>query len=89
MVMHVSVHELKNSLSKYLRLVKQGETIVVTSHHTPLAKLSPIPEVEGPGLQRLLTLEGIQWDGKKPQGGRLRPAIQGMTAAERVLEDRR
>lgn len=31
----------------------------------------------------------IQWNGKKPKGGKLLPTIKGKTAAEYVLEDRR
>ncbi|MGF1614636.1 MAG: type II toxin-antitoxin system Phd/YefM family antitoxin [Gammaproteobacteria bacterium] len=87
--MQVSVRELKNRLSHYLRLVQQGESIVVTAHHTPLARLLPIPSVEPEGLRRLLTLEEVHWNGKKPSGGQLRPAIAGQTVAARVLEDRR
>ena len=33
--MQVSVRELKNNLSKYLKLVRQGESVVVTSHRLP------------------------------------------------------
>lgn len=87
--MQVSVRDLKNRLSHYLRLLQQGESIVVTSHHTPLARLLPIPPVDEPGLRRLLTLEGIHWNGKKPRGGQLRPTISGKTVAAQVLEDRR
>jgi antitoxin (DNA-binding transcriptional repressor) of toxin-antitoxin stability system len=35
----VSVTELKNKLSKYLRLVKQGETIEVLEHSVPIARV--------------------------------------------------
>lgn len=88
--MEVSVRELKNRLSHYLRLIQKGESIVVTSHHTPLARLLPLPPpAEQEGLLRLLALDGIHWNGKKPRGGHLRPAIHGKTAAARVLEDRR
>ena len=59
--MEVSVRELKNRLSHYLRLIQQGQSIVVTSRHTPLAKLLPLPEVEQAGLRRLLSLEEVHW----------------------------
>jgi len=87
--MHVSVRELKNSLSRYLRMVKQGQTLEVTSHRLPVARLSPISEKKETGIRRLMTLEGITWNGEKPRGGRLRPSIIGKTLATRVLEDRR
>ncbi|TAK77927.1 MAG: type II toxin-antitoxin system prevent-host-death family antitoxin [Gammaproteobacteria bacterium] len=86
--MKVSVHELKNHLSKYLHLIKEGEPIIITSHHAPIAKLLPI-EVSNENLKELMAAPGIHWNGKKPRGGQLRPAIEGKTVAEYVLEDRR
>lgn len=41
--MRVTVTDLKNQLSRYLRLVKQGETIVVLEHSVPIARLQRIP----------------------------------------------
>ena len=35
----VTVTELKNKLSQYLRLVKRGETIEVLEHSVPIARL--------------------------------------------------
>ncbi len=86
--MQVSVRELKNNLSKYLKLVRRGEPVVVTSHRTPLARLLPIPEIEDGGLGRLLQLDWVHWNGKKPRGGTLCPEIRGKSIAESVLEDR-
>ena len=67
--MQVSVRELKNNLSKYLKLLRQGEPVVVTSQGTPVARLLPIPEIENGGLRRLLRFDWIHWNGKKPRGG--------------------
>ncbi len=86
--MQVSVRELKNNLSKYLKLVRQGEPVVVTSHRTPVARLLPIPEIEDGGLGRLLQLDRVHWNGNKPRGGTLCPEIRGKSIAESVLEDR-
>lgn len=38
--MDVSIRELKDKLSEYLRLVAQGEEIVVTNHGKPLARIT-------------------------------------------------
>jgi len=38
----VGVAELKNNLSRHLRAVEAGETIEVTDHDRPIAKLVPI-----------------------------------------------
>ncbi|MBC8041766.1 MAG: type II toxin-antitoxin system prevent-host-death family antitoxin [Opitutaceae bacterium] len=40
--MDVKTAELKNNLSKYLRRVKAGETVIVYDRDTPIATLSPI-----------------------------------------------
>ena len=86
--MQVSVRELKNNLSKYLHQVAKGETLIVTSHRHPLAKIIAISN-QSLKLQNYLQLEGIKWNGKKPQGGgAICPEIFGQTAAEYVLEDR-
>lgn len=86
--MQVSVRDLKNNLSKYLKLVRQGEPVVVTTHRTPVARLLPIPEIDSAGIRRLLQLDWIHWSGRKPRGGTLCPEIRGRTMAESVLEDR-
>lgn len=39
----VNVAKLKNDLSKYLRLVKNGHEIVITDHKKPVAKVIPLP----------------------------------------------
>ncbi len=38
----VGVAELKNNLSRHLRSVEAGETIEVTDHDRPIARLVPI-----------------------------------------------
>ncbi|MEX2150970.1 MAG: type II toxin-antitoxin system prevent-host-death family antitoxin [Steroidobacteraceae bacterium] len=87
--MRVSVRELKTHLSKYLRLVKtRGESVIVTSRDTAMARLSPVADAGAPKLQQLLQSGLIRWNGRKPKGGRGRPRITGRSAASRVLEDR-
>jgi prevent-host-death family protein len=41
---HVSVRELRQHLSRYLRRVEKGERLVVTERRRPVAMLSPLPE---------------------------------------------
>jgi prevent-host-death family protein len=43
----VSVTDLKNKLSQYLRLVKEGETIEVMERSVPIARLQGIPKAGG------------------------------------------
>jgi prevent-host-death family protein len=49
----VGVAELRQNLSKYLRLVEQGERLVVTDRNRPVAELGP-PADPGSPLDRLV-----------------------------------
>jgi len=49
----VGVAELRQNLSKYLRLVDQGERLVVTDRNRPVAELGP-PSSTGEALDRLI-----------------------------------
>jgi prevent-host-death family protein len=88
--MEVPVRELRDKLSKYLRLVGQGEPIVITSHHKPIAVLNPLPRLDEPGLQEMIASGTVKWNGKRVRIDPERPgaAIRGHSIAETVLEDR-
>ena len=49
----VGVAELRQNLSKYLRLVGRGERLVVTDRNRPVAELGPPPST-GEALDRLI-----------------------------------
>ncbi len=49
----VGVAELRQNLSKYLRLVARGERLVVTDRNKPVAELGPPPS-SGQALDRLI-----------------------------------
>jgi prevent-host-death family protein len=49
----VGVAELRQNLSKYLRLVDKGERLVVTDRNRPVAELGP-PPTTGQALDRLI-----------------------------------
>jgi prevent-host-death family protein len=49
----VGVAELRQNLSKYLRLVDRGERLVVTDRNRPVAELGPPPST-GRSLDRLI-----------------------------------
>ncbi|MHB1947955.1 MAG: type II toxin-antitoxin system Phd/YefM family antitoxin [Gammaproteobacteria bacterium] len=42
--MQVSIKDLKNNLSSYLKIVGRGQELVITSHHHPIAKIIPISD---------------------------------------------
>lgn len=61
----VGVRELKAQISKYLRRVKEGQTLVITEHGKPIGRIIP---VEQPLEERMLMLVKaglIRWNGKK------------------------
>lgn len=49
----VGVAELRQNLSKYLRLVDRGERLVVTERNKPVAELGPPPST-GQALDQLI-----------------------------------
>ncbi len=49
----VGVAELRQNLSKYLRLVEQGERLVLTESNRPVAELGP-PSSTGEALDRFI-----------------------------------
>jgi prevent-host-death family protein len=50
----VGVRELRQNLSVYLDRVKEGETLEVTEHGHPVARLGPAPAPRSSVLERLL-----------------------------------
>ena len=58
----VGVRELKASLSRYLRRVREGETIVVTDRGRPVARIVPstIPE----HIAKLMAEGRAEWSGR-------------------------
>jgi prevent-host-death family protein len=63
----VGVRELRQNLSVYLRLIEAGETLEVTEHGRPVARLTPLPPQRMSVLDRLIA-EGKAFPGK---GGNL------------------
>lgn len=88
--MQVSVRELRDHLSQYLHQTNEtNQPIIVMSHSVPIARLIPIARSKGKDETKLLLIEGVSWNGKKPKGSKKRPKLKGNTAADYVLEDRR
>jgi prevent-host-death family protein len=93
--MQVSIREMKNSLSRYLKLVQAGRHVVITDRGKPVAQLVPAPEspadAEQDELRRILALPWIRpGSGRKVKGSK-RPIVSPAgekTLSEMVLEDR-
>ena len=66
----VSVRELRQNLSVYLRRVKDGETLEVTEHGHAVARLGPLPSASLSPYERMLA------------EGRIRPALRDLRDVE-------
>ncbi|MCL5962097.1 MAG: type II toxin-antitoxin system prevent-host-death family antitoxin [Chloroflexi bacterium] len=88
--MKVGVRELKNRLSYYLDVAKNGEEVTVTDRGKEIAVISPVSHDEV--RQRLLQMvrEGsASWNGRKPSIPAHPVPGRGKLASDIVLEDRR
>ncbi len=85
----VGVRELRQNLSVYLDRVKAGETLEVTEHGQPVARLTPNP------LERLSILDQMIADGRAtPAKGDHRllpppPKIPGARPLSEILQEMR
>jgi prevent-host-death family protein len=87
---YVGVRQLKNSLSRYLKLVKSGKTIQVTDRGKPIAKLMPADNSLPQGIIEMLDKEIASWSGEKPRGAiMLYPIRKDRNISDIVSEDRR
>jgi prevent-host-death family protein len=93
--MKVSIREMKNSLSRYLKYVQGGQMVVITDRGKPVAQLGPIAgsaaDAVQEDIQRILSLPWVRpGDGGKVRGMRkpVRLSGAGPTAADIVLGDR-
>jgi prevent-host-death family protein len=86
---HVSVRELRQHLSRYLRRVEKGEHLLVTERRRPVAMLGPLPENAD-----ILDLMIATGEATAPIGDLLeladpRPAPPGAPSSEEIFEDMR
>jgi prevent-host-death family protein len=85
----VGVRELKGQLSRYLRQVKTGATVVITERGTPIGRLVPVASSLEQRLEELRIARQILWSGR-----RLVPSLpsarllSSKTVSEILLEDR-
>lgn len=78
----VSTAELKTHLGRYLRMVRDGETINVTSHRHSIARLIPFsPENRPEGIEPTRPMEDL----KTLTAVQLRQPVDGVKV---LLEDR-
>lgn len=90
MLARVGIRELRQNLSVYLRRIEAGETLEVTEHGRPVARLTPLPPHQMSVLDRMIA-EGRAYPGKGGNLADLRPPLDigpGPTLSE-VLQQMR
>jgi len=89
----VSVRELRNNLTQYLRRIEQGERVIVTRRGKPIATIEPCParndDLEA-AIWRMVREGKASWSGKKftPAMPRFGLRGEGPTLSEMIIEDR-
>ena len=81
----MGIRQLRDSLPAIIRRVRDGETIEVTHHGSPVAILAPLP---GDRIERLVA--GGDVTRGKPLGSALRryPVTGDVSASQAIEEDR-
>ncbi len=89
MAAEVTVRELRQNLSVYLRRVERGETLAVTRRGEPVAVLAPLPERRS-ALDRLVAQRGaVRPAGDLLAHGAPLPTTPGEPSISEVLERQR
>src|SRR5262249_10994951 len=91
----VGVDNLKSQLNDYLRMVKEGETILVTEEDSVIAELRPTSPQNGKnnsleGILRALATRGeVTVRAKEPVKWPTRPLtrISGLSSSQDMLDD--
>jgi prevent-host-death family protein len=85
----VGIRELKARLSRYLREMKSGNSIIVTDRGRPAGRITAMESTPQARIAELAKADVLQWSGKK-----LKPAKAGIkvrggrTVADLLLENR-
>lgn len=86
----VGVRELKSQLSKYLRHVKAGRTIIITEHGKAVGRIVPPEATVKEKLEAMRRAGLIEWSGKKLKP--MKPVAKvkdGYSVAQLLIDDRR
>jgi prevent-host-death family protein len=93
--MEVSIREMKNRLSKYLKLVQAGKDVVITDRGRPVARLTIAqPSAKDAEAEYIRRIQALPWV-RAGKGGKLKGAKNPIKwkpgdklASDMVLEDR-
>jgi prevent-host-death family protein len=63
----VGIRDLKAQLSKYLRRVKAGYTVLITDRGKPVGRIIPVDQPLEARLQAMIDVGMLLWSGKRLQ----------------------
>jgi len=89
----VGSRELKNRLGRYLGMVGKGETIIVTDHGKPVARIIPATPQSEESVSLEQILRQLEAEGHLRRGTgrfkRIKPIrVKGKPLSKMILEDR-
>ena len=85
----IGIRELKATLSKCVREVKAGRTIVVTDHGQPVARIIPEAMPLHERVDALRKAGAIAWSGRRLRRGKPAGKVRGdKTVADLIIENR-
>jgi len=85
----ISIRELKSRLNHYLRLARKGESVVITDHGVPIARIMPIGRDPDARLAAMRDTGLAQWSGRKLRRRKPVAKLLGRkTVAQLLVEER-
>ena len=85
----VSIRELKSRLSHYLRLAREGESVVITDRGVPVGRIVPIGQDLSERIAAMQKTGQLQWSGRKLRPCKPVAKVRGRGSVARLLiEDR-
>lgn len=85
----IDIRELKSRLSEHLGRVRAGESLIVTEHGTPIARIIPIGSSVESRLREMVAAGIVEWNGAKPPSYQPEAANRGPgLLSDLVLQDR-
>ena len=85
----VSIRELKSRLSEYLRIAREGGSVIITDRGTPVGRIVPFGRDLDQRIEALCDSGQAQWSGKKFRPRKPVATARGnRTVSDLLLEDR-
>ena len=78
--LYVGVRELKNRLSKYLREVKKGRSIVITEHGKPIGQIIPKGSSMDERVKTMIEAGLLEWNGRKLE--QVEPVVENRSSRQ-------